>query len=92
MGYRLSVLTPLGSRHPIEDAVKAAFRLDLLGAVLEGEISVGDLDGEVFGHLAAVHHRTHRDAHLGGPWRRRMPAPELCLVVACAITSISCAP
>jgi hypothetical protein len=49
------------------DAVRAGFRPDLLGAVLEGEVSVGDLDAEVLGHLAAVHHCTHRHADLGGP-------------------------
>jgi len=58
----------------------------------KARISVGALDVEVLGDLAAVHHRAHRNADIGGPWRRQVHAAKPCLVVACAITPSSFAP
>ena len=43
------------------DAVEHGLGVDLFGLALERQIIVGDGDGEVFGHLVMVDHRTDRE-------------------------------
>ena len=39
-------------------------------------MTLADVDGEVLGHLPAVHNRTDRQADFGGAAQRRVPAAD----------------